>query len=316
LARRQCSASTCSSTATGVAPLGSRVVPYAWAARMGLQLISGYEPFNLRHYHAYDGLMQRGETRLSDAITWTDFTRIARWDLFDNLNVRYVLTPAPLRPLPDRFELVAQYQDQPLFVLYRGMYRTPVFVYRNAGSRPRVFWASRVVPANGENDAMALIQRHDVRDAAIAEGAEAGEQPEPASSAGAARVMAAADGFLEVETESPVRRFLVISEVWHPGWSAALDGATQRLHRTNLALMGTWVPAGKHTLVLRFRPRYWIPGLAVSLGSGVAFLGLAVIAVVGRRRDGCGLPPGGAAERDPSLRGVTRPAEGHDRGYF
>jgi len=279
------------------------VIPYAWAARMGLQLISGYEPFNLRHYQAYDGLMQRGEARLTDAITWTDFTRIARWDLFDILNVRYVLTSAPLRPLPDRFELVAQYQDQPLFVLYRGIYRTSVFVYRNTGARPRVFWASRVVPAGGENDAMALIRRYDLRDVAIAEGAETGEQSETASSAGAARVAAAADGFLEVEAESPVRRFLVISEVWHPGWSAAVDGATQRLHRTNLALMGTWVPAGKHTLVLRFRPLYWIPGLAVSLGAGVAFLGLTVIAFVGRRRDGRGLPAGGVAEGAHALRG-------------
>jgi hypothetical protein len=285
-----------------VAPLGSRVVPYAWAAGMGLQLISGYEPFNLRHYQAYDRLMQRGEAQLTDAITWTDFTRIARWDLFDNLNVRYVLTPAPLRPLPDRFELVAQYQDQPLFVLYRGMYRTPVFVYRIARARPRVFWASRVVPASGESDAMALIRRHDLRDVAIAEGAEAEEQSEPASSAGAARVVAAADGFLEVETESPVRCFLVISEVWHPGWNAALDGATQRLHRTNLALMGTWVPAGKHSLVLHFRPLYWIPGLAVSLGSGVAVLGLAAIAFVKRRRDGCGLPAAGSTEGSDALR--------------
>jgi hypothetical protein len=198
---------------------------------------------------------------------------------------------------------VAQYQDQPLFVLYRGMYRTPVFVYRNAGSRPRVFWANRVVPSSGENDSMALIQRHDLRDVAIAEGAEAGGPAESASSAGAARVTAAADGFLEVDTESPVRRFLVISEVWHPGWSAAVDGATQHLHRTNLALMGTWVPAGKHTLVLRYRPLYWVPGLAVSLGSGVAFLGLAVVAVVGRRRDGRGFPPGEATEGDPMLRG-------------
>ncbi len=275
-----------------VAPLGSRVVPYAWAARMGLQMISGYEPFTLRHYQAYDELMQRGEVQRSDATTWTDFTRIARWDLFDNLNVRYVMTPAPLRPLPDRFVLVAEYQDQPLFVLFRGMRRTPVFVYRNAGARPRVFWASRVVPARGEDDAMALIRGDDLRDVAIVEGAEAGEQSETASSAGAARVVEAADGFLEVETESPVRRFLVISEVWHPGWRAAMDGATQPLHRTNLALMGTWVPAGKHKLVLRFRPLFWVPALAVSLGSGIGFIGLAAIAFLRRRREGRGVPFG------------------------
>ena len=81
-----------------------------------------------------------------------------------------------------------------------------------------------------------------------------------------------------------------------------VDGATQRLHRTNLALMGTWVPAGKHRLVLRFRPLLWIPGIAVSLGSGVAFLGLAAIAFVGRRRHSRSLPAGESAEGSRMLR--------------
>lgn len=275
-----------------IAPLGPRVVPYAWAARMDLQLISGYEPFNLRHYQEYNRVMQFGDGQVSDAITWTDFTRIARWDLFDNLNVRYIITPAPLRPLPERLELVARFENQPLFILYRGMYRTNVFIYRNTEDKPRVFWMNRVVAASGEVDAMALIQRHDLRDVAIVEGAEVGEQSETVSPAGTAEVVATADGFLEIETESAGKRYLVISEVWHPGWRAALDGTAQALHRTNLALIGTWVPAGKHRLVLRFRPVHWIPALAVSLGSGVAFLGLALNMVVQRRGDGRGVPAG------------------------
>ncbi len=71
-----------------------------------------------------------------------------------------------------------------------------------------------------------------------------------------------------------------------------MDGATQPLHRTNLALMGTWVPAGKHKLVLRFRPLFWVPALAVSLGSGIGFIGLAAIAFLRRRREGRGVPFG------------------------
>ena len=269
-----------------VAPLGSRAVPYVWAARLGMQLISGYEPFTLRHYQAYDELMQRGEVRLSDAITWTNFTQIARWDLFDNLNVKYVLTPGPLLPRPERFELIAHYPNQPLFVLYHGMDRVSVFVYRNTQARPRVFWVSRVVPASGTEGAGALIRRHDLRDLAVVDGAEAGWQIDPGASVGRAAVVAAADGFLAVETETQAPRFLVISEVWHPGWSATLDGVAHPLHRTDLALMGTWVPAGQHKLALRFRPLFWRPALAVGVGSGAAFLGLAAGIALSRRRGG------------------------------
>jgi hypothetical protein len=284
-----------------VAPLGASVVPYAWAASMGLQMISGYEPFNLSHYQKYDRLMQLGNGQLNDATTWTDFGRIARWDLFENLNVKYVLTPGPLRPLPERFELVAQFQNQPLFVLYRGMYRTNVFVYRNTSNKARVSWMGQVVPARDEDEAAALIQHHDLRDVAIVEGGDIPKQPDRATSDGRAEIAAAADGFLGVDIESHAGRFLLISEVWHPGWRASLNGNPHRLYRTNVAFMGTWIPAGKHKLVLEYRPDLWIPGLAVSLASGVAFLGLAVGALLGCRGHDNAIPSGDMASSSGRL---------------
>ena len=51
-------------------------------------------------------------------------------------------------------------------------------------------------------------------------------------------------------------------------------------------------------------PGRWRRSLALCAGlTGVAFLGLAVVAVVGRRRDGRAFPPGEATEGDPMLRG-------------
>jgi len=276
-----------------VALLGSRVVAYGWAAPLGLQLISGYEPYNLRHYQKYFRLMQRANGQASDAVTWTDFTQIPRWDLFEALNVKYVLAPGPIRPLPEHFEVVAQYQNQPLFVVFRGMYRTNVVIYRNKEALPRVFWVTQIVPASDEDEATALIQRNGVRDLAIVEGVEARERYTPASPTEQVEVVAAADGYLESETRSQTRRFLVISEVWHPGWSATLDGEKQPLYRANLALMGTWIPAGEHRLVLRFRPLFWAPALAISLLSGVTFLGFAVGAFLQHRRRVHGVPTDG-----------------------
>jgi len=269
-----------------VAPFGSGVVPYGWAAHLGLQLISGYEPFTLRHYQRYMQLMQLQDGELNGAQTWADFTRVPRWDFFNALNVKYALAPGAIQPLPNHFEAVALYRDQPLFIPFSGLYRTNVVVYRNMKAMPRAFWVTHVVRATGEDDAAALIQQHDLSDTAVVNDLQMGDGYTAVLPTEPAKIAAASDGLLEIATDSPSMRFLVISEVWHPGWSITVDGTTQRLHRTNLALMGTWVPAGKHTLVLRFRPLYWIPGLAVSLGSGVAFLGLAVVAVVGRRWGG------------------------------
>jgi hypothetical protein len=167
---------------------------------------------------------------------------------------------------------VEQYQNQPLFVLYWGMHRDNVIIYRNKRSQPRIFWVKRIVTAEGDDEAIAAIQRHDLRHVAVVQKAERNDEEILDSPDDRARVIRGSDGTLEVETQNQRDRYLVISEVWHPGWRATLDGRTLPLHRTDLALMGAWIPAGKHRLVLMFRPLYWRVALGISLCCGTAFL--------------------------------------------
>lgn len=254
------------------APVGRATVNPGWAAAMKLHLITGYEPFTLRQYQRYLELMQGGRViREGDTIS-IDPYRIARWDLVDALNVKYLLAMVPLRLPPDRFEPAARYRDQPVFVSYRGMGLAEIFIYRNTKALPRAFWVERLVPAHGEDEAIAAIQRHDLRDVAVVQGIEPEGVPSVRSPGDRARVLDAADGYLTVETESQGSRFLVISEIWHPGWRARLDGRAIPLRRTDLALMGAWIPLGRHRLVLEFRPLHWRTALTISMLSGVAFL--------------------------------------------
>ena len=266
-----------------IAPMDRMTVTYGWAAAMKLQLISGYEPFNLRHYQQYFHLMQSGQGQQEGAIVWTDVLRIARWDLFDALNVKYLLAPVPLRLPPDRFELVAHFRDQPVFVFYEGMGRTDVFIYRNKKLLPRVFWVERVVAAQGEDGARAEIQRNNLDNLAVVQGIGTQGASISASPGDRATVVEAADGYLAVETESQANRFLVISEIWHPGWHALLDGQELPLHCADLALMGAWLPAGKHRVVLEFRPLHWRVSISLSVLSGVAFLSLLAMHLIRSR---------------------------------
>ncbi|MFI5340977.1 MAG: hypothetical protein ACHQ7N_14210 [Candidatus Methylomirabilales bacterium] len=265
------------------APVDRMTVTYGWAAAMKLQLISGYEPFNLRHYQQYFRLMQSGQVRQESAVVWTDLLRVARWDLLDALNVKYLLAPVPLQLPSERFELVAHFRDQPVFVFYEGMARTDVFIYRNKKALPRAFWVERVVPADGEDGARAEIQRSVLENLAVVQGSGARGASVPGSPGDRVTVVGAADGYLAVETESQANRFLVISEIWHPGWHALLDGQELPLHRADLALMGAWLPAGKHRLVLEFRPVHWGVALSLSMLSGAAFLGLLVTCLIRSR---------------------------------
>ncbi len=90
------------------------------------------------------------------------------------------------------------------------------------------------------------------------------------------------DGYLAADVINANQRFLVVSEVWHPGWQARLDGERAPLLKTNVALMGVWAPPGKHRLVLEFRPLYWRGALTASILSGLIVAGLACYVLIRR----------------------------------
>ncbi len=81
---------------------------------------------------------------------------------------------------------------------------------------------------------------------------------------------------IAIEAKGPV--FLVRNEVWHPGWSATLDGAPAELLRVNYLQQGVLVPPGRHTLELRFFPT------SLAWGAAVSCLSALVVAVVGLAR--------------------------------
>ena len=62
-----------------------------------------------------------------------------------------------------------------------------------------------------------------------------------------------------------------MSEVWHPGWQATVDGQPATLHRANIALQGLWLEPGTHQVRLGFWP--------VGLSAGLVVTGVSLVAL-------------------------------------
>ncbi len=85
--------------------------------------------------------------------------------------------------------------------------------------------------------------------------------------------------------------FLVLTDVWYPGWTATVDGKPVDIYRANHAFRAVAVPAGTHTVVFHFEPASYFLGRRISLVSlvAVAVLLLILAACAGRRRSRAGL---------------------------
>ena len=85
---------------------------------------------------------------------------------------------------------------------------------------------------------------------------------------------------IEFKAHNTNARFLVLSEVFYPGWKALIDKTEVEVYRTNYALRGIKVPPGEHKIELLYEPASFKLGAGIS-GFGVIFL--LVILVLNRR---------------------------------
>ncbi|MBI4319517.1 MAG: YfhO family protein [Chloroflexi bacterium] len=72
--------------------------------------------------------------------------------------------------------------------------------------------------------------------------------------------------------------YLVLNEVWYPGWRVFVDGQEAQLLRANYVFRAVAFPAGDHEVRFAFSPRIWQIGLAIT-----AVTWLIVIVVGGLR---------------------------------
>lgn len=261
-----------------VAPIGRATLNYGWAAHSGLSLVSGIDPFNLSHYVAYFDLLRIGRS-LGGVRVWNDLDTVRRLDMLAALNVKYLVAPAPLGLPEDIARLVRKLADQPEFVLYRGLGRVDLYVYELVDRLARVFWVEAAVGAADESHLFSLLSRLDLRKAAAVLDPSLTVQHFTAGADERLRVVAAAPGRLEFEAQAETRRFAVVSEIWHPGWKARIDGQPAPILRADGALMGLWIPEGVHEVVLSFRPLYWSTARGITLASAFVFATLLIVAI-------------------------------------
>ena len=217
------------------------------AALAGLDDVWGiYNPLELVHWHT---LWENNGGR---------HTRI-----YDLLNVRYVLVRDGT-PLPEQYTLA---YDAP----------GPLAVYQNPDPLPRAWLVSAAQFLPDEEAVLAALQQpsfeplHTVvlmqNDAHPPTSAESS----PSSMGAPVSILFYSENHIILATSAERPGYLVLSEVWYPGWRATVNSEAAPVLRANYTLRALPVPAGELTIRLWYAPASWRRGLAL-LGVGILLL--------------------------------------------
>jgi hypothetical protein len=99
-------------------------------------------------------------------------------------------------------------------------------------------------------------------------------EPLPASGGGGTAVVVPSEDpnrvTIDVDADGPT--WLLLSDVWYPGWEARVDGVPTAIWRGNYLFRAVPIPAGGHVVEFSYRPQSFLVGMLLA---AAAVLGLA-----------------------------------------
>lgn len=232
----------------------------------------GYDPLYIRRYgqliaSSYNGQVPRFVQRADAVVAPND--SLFRNRLLDILGVKYLLEindkaksswdPDPGKFSPQLYQLVWQ----------QNYWK----VYQRLTALPRAFLAGSYEVTTESH----IIDRlydptFPYKDRLILETDP--KFPLDASTTGKIKVDAYFPNLVQLTTSSSGQKLLFLSDAYYPGWEASVDQAPTKIYRADYAFRAIVVPAGVHQVVFRYNPVSVKIGLAISVLSLTASLGL------------------------------------------
>jgi hypothetical protein len=220
----------------------------------GLYDVGGvFNPLGLAPYHAY---------------LWATGERGA--PLYNLLGVKYVLAAKGQPPGDER--LAPVYTANP-----------KIDVYLNTAALPRALlvYDARVVADHTAAWQAIHEPGFDPAQIVVLEEGQAGEErlevgaEEPRGEGGWIAFVRYELNKVELTVQMPTSGYLVLSDVYYPGWRATVDGTPVEVLRADYTFRAVPLSPGEHTVRMAFAPWTWRVGLAVSAVTWVGLLAWA-----------------------------------------
>ena len=215
-----------------------------WNVVLGLEQMSGYTPA------APEGINQLWKQGMT-------------FDMVRSFNIKYALVAYDWSMFdihPEAKALEYDQNDNFRLLLLEGYF-------------PRAYLVPRALAAAGEAEAVAALQKLDLKQQVVLITAD----PLPPDSPDGSFVPAQVKSYeperveLEVKTEHP--GWLVLADTYFPGWEATVNGRPAKIYRANYLARAVRVEAGASRIVFVYRPQSYRWGRAITL----ATLGLALL---------------------------------------
>jgi hypothetical protein len=213
-----------------------------------------YNPLVLADYHRYwEGLGSRSSP------------------LYDFLNAKYIVGHKDVVLDWQKFELA--FEADPV-----------VNIYRNTQALARAFVVHKSWSVSDQEQAFVAIHRADFEPATTVVVEQGSTLAASAPGTSEAHIVSYSNNEIRLQAATSLPGYLVMSEVYYPGWKVEVNGRPADLKRANYAFRSVFLPAGAHQVRFYFQPTTWRIGVLCSLVTWITLAAATLRAIVRSRR--------------------------------
>jgi hypothetical protein len=249
--------------------LGNTPLGFAQPLLRHIEAVRGLNPIDVRRYTKYLQFIADQDEPVVAGGGVVNF-EVKNRALLDLLGTRYLVQPSAIPPEGDAWQEVA-HDPAPLAFgnVAGGMQRLPPYtVYENRDAFPRAFVVPEAAPFPPDRPALASLKETDFRRTVLLE-----PPPDPGPRGGEFRPAIIRDdrpNRVTIDLGGGPGGYLVLTDVWFPGWTSTVDGRPAEVARADYAFRAVHVPDGTREVVFRFEPEsyrlgMWVTGVTLAL---------------------------------------------------
>jgi hypothetical protein len=277
------------SAADSRTPLGSGA---PLAMLRGLEGLRGYTPLDNRRFKEYLQFIADRDDPLipmQNPLAWPvirDIDVVNR-PLIDLLGVRYLLQPRTQAIGQQGWDAVFQDREPRAYDFVEGDVRDlpPYTVYQSTQAFDRVFVVPHAAPLPPRDEVLQALKQTDFRrtvlletEAVSGEETQAGDHsPLTTHHSPRAAIRDYRPNRVVVDVDEGPSGFLVLTDVWYPGWVCTVDGVDRPVYRADFLFRAVELPPGPHEVIFTFAPNSYRQGRLVSVVV-LALVGLVLVA--------------------------------------
>jgi hypothetical protein len=262
-------------------PGGGGVLPPNTAAVYGISDAQGYSSLVLDYYGQFMDLIEPGLTTIIRIRPLSSVESMTS-PLLDLLTVKYILMEPDVSQ--EMVDFDASHDD--IELAYDG----EIKIYENTNVLPRAFVVHDFKVLPNKEDILAELTRPEFDPASYVVLEETPElsdtRDHTAEYSSTARVVEYGPSRLRVEVDAAKDGFLVLADLYYPGWRAAVDGQGQKVYKADYAFRAVRITAGQHVVEFIFDPWSFRIGWWISAIASGAVCSLLLVLLVGRIADG------------------------------